>query len=69
MTLQDSLAWVRRAIVAQAVVESAGNRTVAARKLGIHRNHINRILNKPLPEKDLRAEYPKLAKICTDVNK
>jgi len=39
------IAEAKRRIVARAVAESAGNLSEASRRLGIHRNHLHRLLN------------------------
>ena len=44
--LQDAVAEMQRMLIERALREADGNQSVAAEKLGIHRNSLRRILNR-----------------------
>jgi transcriptional regulator with AAA-type ATPase domain len=63
------MSWIRWALVTEAVMKSSGNRSHAARKLGISRATVLRAIKygKRMPVENLRAEYKNLSKLMAQL--
>lgn len=46
---RPSLAWIKYAYIRQVLAESRGNVSEAARRLGVHRRSLQRMLQRPAP--------------------